>query len=102
MSDFFEPSTEDEETISRLSAAVMRLRNTNAKTAAELERAREDIAALVDAVNWFFAAMEDGWLVRNTENDADPDWAFKQLGYVMKLAAIKGFVAKHARAEGSG
>lgn len=35
------------------------------------------------------ALIDEGWLVRNTANDSQPDWAIRQLGYVRRLAAAK-------------
>jgi hypothetical protein len=50
-----------------------------------VEALRERVAELEGALHLLFAYMDDGWLVRDTSKDGEPDWAIKQLQYVRGL-----------------
>ncbi len=43
------------------------------------------VKALVEAVTDLMGLLDDGRLVRNTSKDHEPDWAFKQIGFVKTL-----------------
>lgn len=64
-----------------------------AEVKAELEVARERTRKLESALKDLFQLMDDLFLVRNTDNDADPDWVIKVLPSVMKLKNAHSLIA---------
>ncbi len=79
----------DIETTAALVRHVLRLRaerdelfRTNGELANTLGA---DALRLRAALQDMFALVDEGWLVRNTENDAAPDWGMRQLGFVRRL-----------------
>ena len=56
------------------------------ETAAERDRLVKVNEGLVKAVEFFFKALDEEWLVRNTEKDAEPDWTIKSMPWVQGLA----------------
>lgn len=61
--------------------------------ARELERERNEleqtVARLRAALESVFLLLDSGWLVRNTADDVAPDWAWRQLNCVRKLAEAR-------------
>ena len=67
--------TTEKEMAHRLSKEVMGLKEENAK----LKTALKDLFKMID----------DGELVRNTTRDHEPDWARRQMNFVMSLKFAK-------------
>lgn len=44
---------------------------------------------ILEAFRDLMALVDEGWLVRNTAGDSQPDWALKQIPYLRRLAKIK-------------
>lgn len=49
---------------------------------------------LLNALKGVWKLIDDGQLVRNTSGDANPDWAMRQLPFVMALKACDAAIAK--------
>ena len=63
-------------------------------TAAERDRLVVVNEGLVKALEFFFQAIDEEWLVRNIEKDADSDWAIKSMPWVQEFAkAMNALVA---------
>lgn len=69
-------------------------RDEAAANARLIAAAPEMYAALTD----IFAMMDEGYLVRNTSDDAKPGWAMKQLPFIKRLQTAHAALAK-ARGE---
>ncbi len=54
-------------------------------------------AELIEALRDLFGLIESGWLVRNIEDDAKPDFAVRQLEPTRKLAKASTMLAKYAK-----
>ena len=49
---------------------------------------------LLEALEFLFKAMDDGWLVRDISHDAEPDWAIKAMSFVQGLKRGHTAIAK--------
>ena len=55
-------------------------------TASERDRLAALNEGLVKALEFFFQALDEEWLIRNIEKDAEPDWVIKSLPWVREFA----------------
>lgn len=49
---------------------------------------------LLEALQDMFALMDEGWLVRNTNDDAKDGWAMRQMAAVKRLAQARAAISK--------
>lgn len=62
------------------------------------EKQRQEIERLHGALKDMFALIDEGWLVRNTANDAASDWAIRQLGFVRRLQKAQAALTQDDKA----
>lgn len=64
----------------------------------KLREAADEIERLRAALKDMFALIDEGWLVRNTANDAESSWGVRQLGYVRRLQNAQAALAVEQKA----
>ena len=57
-----------------------------------IDRLQRDRTALLEALKELFAYIEDGTLVRNISNDANPGWAVGMLPFMLTLNKVKAAI----------